>query len=106
MCTKPTATVECDGSASSDVQALITTLQNNLPTLVQVIQTQGPVAVSAGSNVVTTGGAFVQTIADVGGKALVCAGTALEAAVKAQTSLMVTVQVSVSVSASCNGPTS
>jgi hypothetical protein len=105
-CTKPTATVECDGSTNSDLQALITTLQKNLPILAQVIQTQGPVAVSAGVNVVNTGSAFVQSITSVGGKALACAGTAFQAAQHAQASLTITVMVSASVSGSCGGPTS
>jgi hypothetical protein len=105
-CTPPIATVECDGSASTDIQKLIATLQTNLPILVQVIQTQGPLAVSAGAQVASTATAFASTLGSVTGKALACAGTAISKTADASASLNVSVSVSVMVSGSCGGPTS
>jgi hypothetical protein len=106
MCTPPTATLECSASATTDVQALITTVQKNLPTIVAAVQTQGALAVKAAGNVVTTGGAVVQSVGSLTGKAAICATTAATASLKASASVNVSVMASASVSGSCGGPTS
>jgi hypothetical protein len=105
-CDPPSATLECSASATTDVQALITTVGKNLPSIVAAVQTQGALAVKAAGHVVTTGTAVVQTAGSLGGKALLCATAAASASVKASASVNVSVMASASVSGSCGGPTS
>jgi hypothetical protein len=108
VCTPPVATLECSvgASASADVTALITTVQTNMPAIVEAVETEGPIAVKAAGRVATTGAAVVQSVTSLGGKAFACAGAALQASAKASASINVSVSVSASVSGSCGGPKS
>ncbi len=105
-CTPPTASLECDTTATGDLQALVNTVKTNLPIIIQAIQTQGPIVLDASGKLVTAGGNVVAAVGTASGKALACATTAVSAAATAATSFHATVSVSVSVSASCGGPSS
>jgi len=70
------------------------------------VQTQGPLAVQATTNLATTGNAVVQDLGIASGKALACAGAAVSAAGSATVSINVTVTASASVSGSAGGPMS
>jgi hypothetical protein len=105
-CTKPTVTLECDGTATADITKLIATLQTNLPAIVAAVQTQGPLAVKAVGHVFATGSAVVSSAGSIGGKALACATAAASASVKAQASISVSVSASASVSGAAGGPMS
>lgn len=104
-CTPPTAKLECSASATSDVQALVATVEKNLPALVQAVSTQGPIAVKAAGHVASTAVAVGQTLTSLSGKALACAGAAVQASASASVSINVSVMASASVSGSCGGPT-
>jgi hypothetical protein len=104
-CTPPAVAFQCDTTATGDLAALATTLQTNLPVILQVVQTQGPIAVDAAGHVATAGAAFAGSLTSASGKAFACAVTATTAATNASVSLNVSVMVSGSVSGSCGGPT-
>jgi modification target Cys-rich repeat protein len=106
MCTPPAVTLECSANATSDAQALITTLQSNLPPILAAVQTQGPLALKAAGHVTATGSAVVQNVTTLGGKALACAEAAVTASATASLSISVSVMASAAVSGSCGGPTS
>jgi hypothetical protein len=103
-CTPPSAALDCGIAATGDLQKLVATLQTNLPAILDVVQTRGPLAAKAGIHVADTGSAFVGAIGATSGKALVCATTAVGAAATASISINVTVMASASVSTSCGGP--
>src|SRR5579863_4535984 len=50
MCTPPTVALQCSGTASASVMAVVTTVQKNLPALVAAAQIQGPMLVKAAGN--------------------------------------------------------
>jgi hypothetical protein len=102
MCTPPVASLECEGTLSTDLQSLVTTLQKNLPAIILAAQTQGPLAGMGSAAVVQAGGSVVGELTTLSGKALACATAATQAYVGAVTSLNATVTVSVTVSASAS----
>jgi hypothetical protein len=106
MCTPPSVSLECDGTVSTQLTAVITTLQKNLPALIQALVTQGKLAVEAAGNVVSTGQAVVSGIGSAGGKALACATVAAQGSVTASASVNVSVSASASVSGKAGGPSS
>jgi hypothetical protein len=99
-CTPPTVTLQCDASASASVQAVVTTVQKNLPILVQAVQTQGPIFVAAAKNLVSIGGSVASDITSQTGQAIACAAVAAKASVTASASVSVSVQASASVTTS------
>ncbi len=101
-CTPPSASLECEGTVSSDLQKLVTTLQANLPPILLAAQSQGQLAAKAIQNFASTGSAVVSEVTSLGGKALACATVAAQASVGAATSINVSVMASVSVSASAS----
>jgi hypothetical protein len=103
-CTPPTVVLKCDANATPDMVKLVATLEANMPVILQVVDTQGPIAADAAVNVGKAGLALGNAAGSIGGKGLVCAVTAASAAGTASASLNVSVMVSVSVSASCNAP--
>jgi hypothetical protein len=105
-CTPPTVSLECNTMVSGQLQALVTTLQTNLPAIISAVQTQGALAVTAAGHVKDTGSAVVSGLGSASGKALVCATAAAQASVKATASINVSVMASASVSGSAGGPTS
>jgi hypothetical protein len=104
MCTPPTATLQCSANASASVMALVKTVGTNFPALLEAVQVQGPLAVSAVGNLKTTGQAVVSNIGSQTGKALACATAGVSASSKAAASVNVSVMASASVSASAGGP--
>src|SRR5262249_48023980 len=82
-CTPPTVSLERDGSVSTGLQAVITTVQKNLPPLILAVQSQGKLAVDAATSVVTSGAAVVSGLGNASGKALACAEAAASASVTA-----------------------
>lgn len=104
-CTPPSVSLQCSASASSSLSALQMTLATNMPPLIEAVQTQGPLALSAANNLVSTGANFVGTLGSQSGTALACATAAAEASANATASVKVSVMASVSVSASAGGPT-
>jgi len=104
-CTPPTVNLECSAGATGDIPKLVTTLQKNLPAIIQAVQTQGQLAIKAAGHVVASGSVVVQNLGSVGGKALACATAAVQASASASVSVNVSVQASASVSGSAGGPT-
>ncbi len=104
-CTPAGVSLECSADVSSDVQALIDTVQKNMPAIVLLVNAQGALALDASSNVVTTGKVVVKNLTSLGGKAFACAGVAADADVSASASVNVSVSASSKVSGSCGGPT-
>jgi hypothetical protein len=102
-CTPPGASLECTGTVSSDVTAVIATVKKNLPPLVALVQAKGQLAVDAANEVVATGKVVADNVTTIGGKAVACAGDAVTADATAATSLNVSVNASTSVSNSCGG---
>ena len=99
-CTPPTVSLEVIGTASTDLTTLVTTIQANLPAIIQVFKTQGGLAVDGAKTVVTTGSAVVSSVTSISGKALACATVAVQAAASASASVNVSFMASVSVSGS------
>jgi hypothetical protein len=106
MCTPPAASLECSATASSDVVALVKTVETNLPAILAGFETQGKLAYDAAKLVVQTGSAVVSSATSLGGKAIACATVGADASVKATASVKVSVTASASVSGSCGGPSS
>lgn len=104
-CTPPGASLECNGTVSADVQAVVDTVKKNMPAIIQLVQTQGKLVLDAANQVVTTGKVVADQVTSLGGKAIACAGKAVQADADASASLNVSVQASASVSGSCGGPT-
>ncbi len=105
VCTPPSVSLECDGTVSADVQAVVDTVKKNLPPIILLVQTQGKLVVDAANQVVATGKVVADQVTSLGGKAIACAGKAVQADADASASLSVSVQASASVSGSCKGPT-
>jgi hypothetical protein len=89
----------CQGSASAQITALVTTVQTNFPAIIAAIQTQGKLAVQAASNVVSAG-------ASLGVSDAASCVAQISGAASASASVSVTVNVSVSASGSVGGPSS
>jgi hypothetical protein len=98
MCTPPSVSLSCQGSASAQVTALVNTVSKNFPALIAAIQSQGQLAVQAAGNVVTAG-------TSLGADAVGCAGE-IAGAASASVSVSVSVKASASVSGSAGGPSS
>jgi hypothetical protein len=105
VCTPPGASLECSGTVSSDLQLVIDTVKKNLPAIILLVQTQGPLVLDAANQVAITGKVVGNEVTSLGGKAISCAGKAVSADVNATASLNVSVQASAKVSGSCGGPT-
>jgi hypothetical protein len=103
VCTPPGASLECSGTVSADVNAVIATVKKNLPPLVALVQAKGQLAVDAANEVVATGKVVAAHVTTIGGKAVACAGSAVTADASAAASLNVTVNASTNVSNSCGG---
>jgi hypothetical protein len=103
-CTRPGTSLECTGTVSADLQAVIDTVKKNLPPIVLLVQTQGKLVLDAANQVVATGNLVAERVTTLGGKSLACAGTAVKADGSAAASLNATVQASGNVSMSCGGP--
>jgi hypothetical protein len=106
VCTPPGASLECSGTVSADVTAVITTVKKNLPPLVALVRAKGQLALDAANEVVTTGKVVASNVTSIGGQAVVCAGDAVTADATAAQSLNVSVNASTSVNAACGGSTS
>ena len=96
MCTPPSVSLSCQGSASAQVTALVNTVSKNFPAIISAIQVQGPLAVQAAGNVVTAG-------TSLGADAVGCAGE-IAGAASASASVSVSFSASASVSGSAGGP--
>jgi ribosomal protein S7 len=90
--------------ADPSIQAVVMTVEKNLPILIQAVQTQGPMFATAATNLVNIGGAVATDIASESGQAIACAGVAAKAAASANVSVGVSVMASASVSGSAGGP--
>jgi hypothetical protein len=106
ICAPLTLTLAFNVDATGDLAKLKTTIEANLPTILLTAKTQGPLAVRALQNVSATGKAVMDSSANLGGKAVACAGTAAQASLKATASMSVSVSASTSVSSSCTGHSS
>ena len=103
-CTPPGVSLECEGTVSADLQAVIDTVKKNLPAIILLVQTQGKLVQDAASQVVATGQVVANEVASIGGKDVACAAKAVQADATASASLNVSVTASANVSESCNGP--
>jgi hypothetical protein len=103
-CTPPGASLECNGTVSADLQAVVDTVKKNLPNIILLVQTQGKLVLDAANQVVTTANVVGNELTTLSGQALACAGKAVKADTGAAASLNVSVQASASVSTSCGGP--
>jgi len=105
-CTPAEAELECTASAnlSSEITALVATIKTNLPPLLTLVETQGPIAVDAATVVKDTGSTLVSTTTTLTGKSLACAGTAVTADATAGGSLNVSISACGAVSSACGGP--
>jgi hypothetical protein len=101
ICTPLTVTLMADIEVSADFSNLKATIEKNLPAILLAAKTKGQLAVRALEKVSATGQAVVSASSTLGGKAIACAGTAAEAAVKASASVSVSVGASANVSSSC-----
>ena len=88
-CDVPTVELIADENAGGDVQKLVATIDANLPQLVSVTETQGPVVVQAGQRLVATGEVVFSATGDLDGHSLACATTAAQAATASASSLQV-----------------
>jgi hypothetical protein len=102
MCTPPTVSLEVVGTASSDLMALVTTIQTNLPAIILAFKTQGPLAADGAQAVVTAAGQVGGELTSLTGKALACATVAVQATASASASVNVSVMASASVSGSAS----
>jgi hypothetical protein len=105
-CTPLTVTLVFDVEAIGDLVKLKATIENNLPAILLVAKTKGPLAVRALEKVAATGRAVVNASGSLGGKAIACAGTAAEASIRASASMSVSVSASASVGSSCTSHSS
>jgi hypothetical protein len=105
VCTPPGVALECGASVSSDVQAVINTVQKNLPPIILWAQTEEKIVVDAANQVVSTGKVVAENVTSLGGKAVACAATAATACGNASQSVNVSFMASVSVSQSCGAMT-
>jgi hypothetical protein len=105
-CTPAEAEIECSASAnlSAEVTAVVNTIKTNLPALITLVETQGPIALDAANVVKDTGTTLVSNTSTLTGKGLACAGTAVTADATAAASLNVSVNACASVSRACGGP--
>jgi hypothetical protein len=101
ICTPLTVTLIANVENTGDFAKLKTTIEQNLPTILLTFKTKGQLAARALEKVATTGQAVVDASANLGGKAIACAGTAAEASIKASASMSVSVSASANVSSSC-----
>lgn len=103
-CTEPEVVVSFSGSAtvSNDVEALVTTLEANLPAIVAVAAKAAIVLDATGTFVSRLGGA-TSAAASAGVEAADCLRLAVEAQVEATASINVSIMASASVSASASG---
>jgi hypothetical protein len=104
VCTKPSVSLECSAMVSADVQAVITTVKANLPSIILLVQSQGNLILDAATQVGDTADAVSKDVTSLGGKAIACAAAAVKADVSTAASLKVSVNASASVSGSCGGP--
>ena len=105
-CTPPSASLECSVMASADLQAVVDTVKKNLPSIILLVKTQSAIIIDASTQVANTGNVVVKNVTSLGGKAVACAKSAVEADLTASASLKVSVSASANVSGSCGGPTS
>jgi hypothetical protein len=105
-CTPAEAELECSATVNlaADVTALIGTIKTNLPPLLSLVETQGPIALDAATVVKDTGSTLVSNTSSLTGQGLACAGTAVSADATAAGSLNVSVNACGAVSSACGGP--
>jgi len=103
-CPPPTVSLECAGSASTELPKLQATLTKYMPAIISVVQTQGPLAYAAAEDMVNTGSSVASDLGNASAQALACARVAVSAATGAATSIHASVMASVTVSASADGP--
>ena len=96
-----TVALVLDIDATGELAKLKATIEGNMPAILLTAKTKGPLAIRALEKVAATGRAVVEASANLGGKAIACAGTAAEASIKASASMSVSVSASASVSSSC-----
>jgi hypothetical protein len=105
QCTPPGASLECNGTVSADLQAVVDTVKKNMPSIILLVQTQGKLVLDAANQVVTTGKVVADQVTSLGGQAIACAGKAVQVDADASASLNVSVQAGGNVSGACGGPT-
>jgi hypothetical protein len=105
-CTPPSVSITGNITAGADVQfaALVTTLQNNLPALLLVIQAQGKNFADDISAAIQ-GGASLTTSGSLNAAGTVCVADMVAAATSGSANFAATLQASVSVSSAVGGPT-
>jgi hypothetical protein len=103
VCTKPSVSLECNANVSADVQAVVTTVKTNMPSIILIAQAQGNLILDAAKQVGTTANAVTNDFGTIGGKALACAISAGKADVTAAASVNVSVMASANVTGACGG---
>jgi hypothetical protein len=102
MCTPPQVALQCTGMVTTQITALVMTLQNHLPAIFLAAKTQGQLALDAAQLTAKAGANVVGNVGSLGGKAIACATVAAKAAVSASASVNVSVMASASVSGSAS----
>jgi hypothetical protein len=87
---------------TTQITALVMTLQKNLPPIYLAAKTQGQLALDAANLTATAAGHVAGNLGSLSGKALACASVAAKAAVSATASVNVSVMASASVSGSAS----
>jgi hypothetical protein len=101
QCDPPTVELIADQNAGGDVAKLVATVDANLAQLVSVAETQGPLVVKAGQELVATGEVVLSVTGDLDGHSLACATTAAQAASASASTLQVSAQGGTNVSGTC-----
>jgi hypothetical protein len=83
-CASPSVALVCSDPLGADLPALSTTLQANLPALLAVAETQGPLVADAANSLNGVGQAVAKTPASLSAKAVACVHAAGRAASSAQ----------------------
>jgi hypothetical protein len=103
ICTPASVTLLANLEATTDLAKLKATIETNLPILLQTARSKGQLASRAIDKVTAAADAAVSFSTRLDTKTIACAKKAAEAASDSKASVGISVQASVSVSASCTG---
>lgn len=98
-CTSPIVSLACGAPSSAGLQALIATLQANLPALLEAAETEGPLVVDAAATLTGVGQAIAKNTGSLSAKAIACAQAAGRTDSTAEATLMNSIASSASVGA-------
>jgi hypothetical protein len=102
VCDPPTVKLLADSSAGADVAALVTTINKNLPPLIEVGESQGRMAVDILQDVSSSGEAVLNSSGNLDGRSVACATAAASSFTKAAGTLNVATQAGTQVAQDCS----